>query len=137
MHTHNTHTYITSVSRSGLHHRSLDCRLHNYITTNQVFCFSTFFLSDAQVCLARRGHASDAELYARLKKWFPKSGSLFDRDFLVVPIHDASHWSACVVVNPRCLMGEANTRFVELRRKGSAAKQILSAEPQLADQVSE
>ena len=111
-------------------HRQLSTPFQSLQQFNdKVFCFSTFFLQQAEQCLSKRGADSDSDLYRRLKKWLPKFGSLFDRDFLVVPIHNHAHWSACVVCNPGHIFGDSNFRYVEMQKKGVGTRQVLETNP--------
>ena len=87
--------------------------------------------------LQSRGTQTDAQMYKRLRKWLPKRGSVFERDFLVVPVHNFTHWSAIIVINPRHLTSSANIDFLHLRKTVGSIDVLRHRQETLKDFVNE
>ena len=74
---------------------AMNLKVHPLDPDGKIFLFSTLFYSTlTQVTLNEMGDG-----YARVSSW-TKHVNLFEKEYLLIPIHKDFHWFLVVVCNP-------------------------------------
>lgn len=94
--------------------------------------FSTFFYKRLTTMSARQRHEKDVKMtasqkrHARVKNW-TKSVNLFDKDYVIIPINEQSHWFLAIICfpalkGPVTYDGNVPVKPLPLHRKRAADK---------------
>ncbi|CAM0949010.1 unnamed protein product [Alopecurus aequalis] len=67
--------------------------MHNEYGTEKFYMFNTYFYSKLQEALLDKGK------FLKLRRWW-KGVNIFQRGYIILPIHGTSHWSLIIVCMP-------------------------------------
>lgn len=104
----------------------------NDVERQRTHIFSTFFYKRLTTMSTRQRHDKDAKLsasqkrHARVKNW-TKSVNLFDKDYVIIPINEQSHWFLAIICfpalkGPVTYDGNMPVKPLPLHRKRAADK---------------
>ncbi|KAI9251387.1 hypothetical protein BDA99DRAFT_521709 [Phascolomyces articulosus] len=97
-------------------HPSEEQSINTQPINERVHVFNTFFF-------ARLKQSTKGDPYENVKKWTSKI-NLFEKDFVFIPIHEASHWYLLVVCHPKkCIPNDA--QCIDLSKEEEDDKAII------------